>query len=262
MAAFTSLLFANLSNGNEPDILPRQPGLEDEDLPYAHPPGFQQNGGHSKANRLIGVIDYTGVLRKEVRRLFEPQRSRVELFTSDKAFLNRDVHNGPCCLVMDADAARDAALQLLGTLAHFHRTEQVVLFAQNTDAATCARAFRAGAVDFLTPSFSRRELLAAVEKGLRRSEILFQRRNEREKARRLLQQLTPREREVLGFVIAGKLNKVIGAELGITEKTIKKHRGRIMEKLRFRSVAELVNFALRCGLEPACPMGPKSPIRF
>jgi len=128
-----------------------------------------------------------------------------------------------------------------------------------SDVFTCAQAFKAGAADFLAKPLKNSELLRAVENGLLRSERLCLLRLEALAAQTLLDQLTPREREVLRFVIAGQINKEIADELGTGEKTIKKHRGQLMRKLRVGSVAELVHFSLRHGVKPARPYGTKVP---
>jgi FixJ family two-component response regulator len=128
------------------------------------------------------------------------------------------------------------------------------------DVRACVRALRAGAADFLLKPLKDVEVSEAVETGLHRSREQLHFLNTRRAAKALLKQLTPREREVLGWVISGRINKEIAAELGASEKTIKKHRGQVMRKLKVDSVAELTRFALQHGVESAIPMGPRSHI--
>src|SRR5262249_41467212 len=112
----------------------------------------------------------------------------------------------------------------------------------------CAQAMKAGAVDFLSKPFRADELLQCVERALTRSDEQRRRGAEQNKARRLVDLLTPREFEVMQLVVTGMLNKQIAAELGTAEKTVKVHRGRMMEKLGVTSVAELVRLVERAGI--------------
>jgi RNA polymerase sigma factor (sigma-70 family) len=114
----------------------------------------------------------------------------------------------------------------------------------------CAQVMKAGAVDFLSKPFKPRELLKCVDQALDRSAEQRRRTAKRNEVRRLLDLLTPREFEVMQFVITGMLNKQIGGELGVSEKTIKVHRGRLMQKLGITSVAELVRMVQRAEVPP------------
>jgi FixJ family two-component response regulator len=120
------------------------------------------------------------------------------------------------------------------------REEQLVFITGHGDIPMCARVMKAGAVDFLPKPFKSKELLKCVEDALHRSAEQRRRAAERNEARRLLDLLTPREFEVMQLVIRGMLNKQVGGELGVAEKTVKVHRGRLMQKLGVTSVAELV----------------------
>jgi FixJ family two-component response regulator len=120
------------------------------------------------------------------------------------------------------------------------REEQLVFITGYGDIPMCARVMKAGAVDFLPKPFKSHELLKCIEDALHRSAEQRRRAAERNEARRLLDLLTPREFEVMQLVITGMLNKQVGGELGVAEKTVKVHRGRLMQKLGVTSVAELV----------------------
>jgi FixJ family two-component response regulator len=141
-------------------------------------------------------------------------------------------------------------LSLQETLSVAGRGEQIVFITGYGDVPTCAKAMRAGAIDFLPKPFRNEDLLDAVARSLERSERLIREGSERQKIQALVDRLTPRELEVLALVIAGKLNKQIAAELGNSEKTIKIHRGRIMQKMGVFSVAGLVRLTDKVGIHP------------
>ena len=121
----------------------------------------------------------------------------------------------------------------------------------------CARAMKAGAVDFLPKPFKSQDLLKCIEDALHRSAEQRRRAGERNEARHLLDLLTPREFEVMQLIIRGMLNKQIGGELGVAEKTVKVHRGRLMQKLGVTSVAELVQLVQKAEIRPAARDGTK-----
>lgn len=131
------------------------------------------------------------------------------------------------------------------------REEQLVFITGHGDIPMCAQAMKAGAVDFLRKPFCDDELLQCVQNALTLSAEQRQRTAEKNEARGLLELLTPREFEVMQLVITGMLNKQIAAELGTAEKTVKVHRGRMMQKLGINSVAELVRLVHRACLAPA-----------
>jgi FixJ family two-component response regulator len=130
------------------------------------------------------------------------------------------------------------------------REEQLVFMTGYGNITMCVQVMKAGAVDFLPKPFKSRELLKCVEHALDRSAEQRRRAAERNEARRLPDLLTPREFEVMQLVITGMLNKQIGGELGVAEKTVKVHRGRLMQKLGVTSVAELVQLVQRAGVPP------------
>jgi FixJ family two-component response regulator len=128
------------------------------------------------------------------------------------------------------------------------REEQLVFITGYGNIPMCARVMKAGAVDFLSKPFKSRELLKCIENALHRSAEQRRRAAERNEACRLLDLLTPREFEVMQLVITGMLNKQVGGELGVAEKTVKVHRGRLMQKLGVTSVAELVQLVQKAGV--------------
>ena len=131
------------------------------------------------------------------------------------------------------------------------REEQLVFITGHGNIPMCAQVMKAGAVDFLPKPFKSQELLKCIEDALNRSAEQRRRAAERNGARRLLDLLTPREFEVMQLVIAGMLNKQVGGELGVAEKTVKVHRGRLMQKLGVTSVAELVQLVQKAEVRPS-----------
>ncbi len=193
------------------------------------------------------VDDDTSVLRS-LARLFRSARVQAETFSSATAFLERAVHNGPSCLVLDLRMPGVDGLELQGTLAA--RETQIVFLTGYGDVPTCADAMKAGAVDFLTKPVDDEILLHAVSRALARSAAIRQRLDERAAARARIDALTPREFAVMQRVIGGMLNKQIADELNSAEKTVKVHRGRVMEKMGVTSVADLVRATQVAGVKP------------
>ena len=203
------------------------------------------------ANALVFVIDDDASVRKGVSRLLRSARYKSEAFESASDFLAREQHPGPACLIVDVRMPGINGMDLQETLIQRRREEQLVFITGHGDISMCAQAMKAGAVDFLTKPFRDDELLQCVERALIRSAEQRQRSAERNEARRLLDLLTPREFEVMQFVITGMLNKQVAGKLGRAEKTVKVHRGRMMQKLRVTSVAELVRLVEKTCIAPA-----------
>lgn len=203
---------------------------------------------------LVCVVDDDESVRQGLSRLFRSARFPVETFGSAEDYLDRPAHNGPSCLVLDVRMPGLDGLELQQTLAG--RETQIVFITGHGDVPMCAQALKAGAVDFLTKPVDDEVLFAAVTRALARSTEIRKAKAERASTRAKLDQLTPREFEVLQRVIAGWLNKQIAAELGAAEKTVKIHRGRVMEKMGVASVAELVRIAQVAGVTPTTALPP------
>jgi FixJ family two-component response regulator len=200
---------------------------------------------------LVFLIDDDASVRKGVARLLCSAGYESEIFESASDFLARASHTGPSCVIVDVRMPGLNGIDLQKTLIQRRREEQLVFITGHGDISMCAQAMKAGAVDFLPKPFGDEELLQCVDRALVRSAEQRRRRAERDEARRLLDLLTPREFEVMQLVITGMLNKQIAAELGTVEKTVKVHRGRVMQKLRVTSVAELVRLVQRGCIAPA-----------
>ncbi len=203
------------------------------------------------ANALVFVIDDDASVRKGVSRLLRSARYKSEAFESASDFLAREQHSGPACLIVDVRMPGINGMDLQETLIQRRREEQLVFITGHGDISMCAQAMKAGAADFLPKPFRSDELLQCVERALIRSAEQRLRSADKNKTQHLLDSLTPREFEVMQLVITGILNKQIAGELGTAEKTVKVHRGRMMQKLGVTSVAELVRLVEKAGVAPA-----------
>ena len=199
------------------------------------------------ASPLVFVIDDDESVRKSLKRLLDSAKYESEIFKSASDFLARPPHPGPTCVIVDVRMPRLNGINFQEALIRRRQEEQLVFITGHGNIAMCARVMRAGAIDFLSKPFKFRELLKCVERALNRSAEQRSRAAERNDARRLLDLLTPREFEVMQLLITGMLNKQAAGELNITEKTVKAHRGRVMQKLGVTSVAELVRLAQKAG---------------
>lgn len=202
-------------------------------------------------NSFVFLVDDDASVRKGVSRLLRSAGYRSEVFESAPDFLARDQHTGPSCVIVDVRMPGLNGIELQKTLIKRRREEQLIFITGHGDISMCAQAMKAGAVDFLPKPFRADELLQCVQRALARSVDERSRTAEKNKARQLLDLLTPREFEVMQLVIRGMLNKQIAGELGRAEKTVKVHRGRLMQKLGVTSVADLVRLSERAGVSRA-----------
>jgi len=199
---------------------------------------------------LVFVIDDDPSIRKGLDRLLRLANYETEVFESASDFLARPRHAGPCCVIVDVQMPGLNGLAFQETLRQRRREEQLIFITGHGNIPMCARAMKAGAVDFLPKPFRRNELLKCVERALARSAAERERAQRKDHARHLLDLLTPREFEVMQLLTTGMLNKQVGRELGIAEKTVKVHRGRATQKLRVTSVAELVQLMHKAEVAP------------
>ncbi len=206
----------------------------------------------------IFVVDDDRSVRTSLVNLLASEDYAVEIFASAAEYLERAPYLGPACLILDVRLPGLDGLALQRRLTDEGRMEQIVFISGHGDLPMGIGAMKRGAVDFLAKPFDDDDLLSAVGQALARSAEHCRQHGEVAESRARLAKLTPREFEVFRLVIAGLLNKEIGAELGITLRTIKTHRARVMQKMGVISVAELVRLAQRAGIAPA-PHGPKGP---
>ncbi len=192
-------------------------------------------------NSVVFVIDDDESMRKSLHKLLDSANYQVELFDSAAEFLGREPHPGPSCLIVDVKMPGLNGIDLQRTLIQRRREEQLVFITGHGDIPMSVEAMKAGAVDFLAKPFKPWHLLECVENALAQSAEERDRAARRNEARALLDRLTPREFEVGQLLITGMLNKQVGAKLGMTEKTVKCHRGSLMHKLGITSVPELIS---------------------
>jgi FixJ family two-component response regulator len=204
----------------------------------------------------IFVVDDDRSVRTSLANLLATEDYAVEIFASAAEYLARALHPGPACLVLDVQLPGLDGLALQRQLTEEGRTEQIVFITGYGNLAMGVGAMKRGAVDFLPKPFRDDELLSSVAQALARSTEDWRQRAEVAESRARFAKLTPREFEVFRLVIAGMLNKEIGAELGITLRTTKVHRSRVMQKMNVISVAELVRLAQKAGITPL-PHRPK-----
>ncbi|MCC7326447.1 MAG: response regulator transcription factor [Burkholderiales bacterium] len=201
------------------------------------------------SSRNVYLVDDEPELTRALTRLLEAEGFVVRAFDSGDDFL-RQVSNGDAaCVVLDVAMPGLDGLRLQQHLAAMPGLA-IVFLTGHGDIPMSVQAIKAGAVDFLTKPVKRADLLRAVGSGLERAQAMHSAMKAHADLHARLALLTPREREVLGHVISGRLNKIIADRLGTTEHTIKVHRGRVMEKLAVGSVAELVRFAQQAGIAP------------
>jgi RNA polymerase sigma factor (sigma-70 family) len=211
---------------------------------------------------VVFIVDDDASVRKGLERLVRSVGLRGKTFASAPEFLQCAASDGPSCLVLDVRMPGVSGLALQETLAAAGQGIPIIFITGHGDIAMSVRAMKAGAVDFLPKPFNDQELLEAIQAALARDRQAREGRAARQAIQERAARLTPREREVLGLVVAGLLNKQIAAELGMSEKTVKAHRAQVMQKMRVSSVAQLVLLAEKIGLTTPQGLAPldQSPI--
>jgi FixJ family two-component response regulator len=189
---------------------------------------------------VVFVIDDDGAVRDAVKGLLESVGLKAVLFQSAGEFLESTVPDTPCCMVLDVRMPKMSGLQLQEELARADVQIPIVFITGHGDIAMAVRAMKAGAVDFLTKPFNNQQLLDAIFAALERDRTRRSQQESISMMREHYNLLSVREKEVLSHVAAGRLNKQIAAELGISEVMVKVHRANGMRKMHAKSVAELV----------------------
>jgi FixJ family two-component response regulator len=195
----------------------------------------------------VFVVDDDEYVREALETLIEVAGLRARTFASADLFLACPPALGPSCLVLDVNLPGVSGLDLQTLIAEARADMPIIFITGHGDIPMSVRAMKAGAAEFLTKPFAEEVLLDAIAAALERSRVAVDDRLVLQALRDRYATLSPREREVMGLVVRGLLNKQVGGELGITEITVKKHRGRVMEKMRARSVADLVKFSSSLG---------------
>ena len=196
----------------------------------------------------VYVVDDDASVRRGFERLLGASGFAVESFGAAEDFLETRVDEGPACLLLDIKMPGLSGLDLQVRLRETGRDLPIVFITGHGDIPSTVQAMRSGAVDFLPKPVAEESLLASVRRSLDKDLAGRAKRQHHDGIGQRLGRLTPREREVFGLVVRGKLNKQIAFELGPSEKTVKVHRGRVMQKMEAESLAELVRMANTVGL--------------
>jgi len=220
---------------------------------------YSESAGHvdevegrqmSDVTPIVFVVDDDVSVRESLELLIRAAGWHPETFASALEFQSRPRPTVPCCLVLDVTLPGLSGLELQQRLVE--RTDMPIIFITgHGDVPMSVQAMKAGAVEFLTKPFTNDVLLAAIGGAIKRSRTAVRQEAELRVLRSAYASLTPREREVMALVVSGLLNKQVGGELGISEITVKAHRGQVMRKMKADSLPELVTMAARLGLRPA-----------
>ena len=199
---------------------------------------------------VVFVVDDDAAVRESLGRLIASVGLKVDVFPSARAFLDARRPDAPGCLVLDVRLPGLSGLDLQRELAETDAELPIIFITGHGDIPMSVRAMKAGAAEFLTKPFRQQDLLDAIRSAIERDRTMRADRAERAELRRRYASLTPRERDVLAWIVAGLLDKQIAAELGTSEATVKEQRGHVMAKMQAGSVAELVRIASRLGIAP------------
>ncbi len=202
----------------------------------------------SELKPTVFVVDDDVSVREALEGLIRTAGWEVRAFASAEAFLACPPASGPSCLVLDVSLPALNGLGLQARVAGERSDMPIIFITGYGDVPMSVRAMKAGAAEFLTKPFGEEELLGAIKAALDRSRQMVEDQASLRALRERYDSLSRRERQVMALVVTGLMNKQVGGELGISEITVKAHRGRVMEKMQAGSLAELVNISARLGL--------------
>jgi FixJ family two-component response regulator len=200
---------------------------------------------------VIYLVDDEPAVLKAVSRLIRSAGYTINTFNAAEEFLCQRSEGAHGCIILDVSMPGLNGLELQQALFAKGMLLPIIFLTGRGDVPTSVRAMKQGAADFLTKPVNAEQLLSAVAAAVVRDRLAWQLRDEEAEIERRLATLTAREREVFKHVISGRLNKQTAVDLGTVEKTVKVHRARVMEKMRVKSLAELVRLAERAGIAPA-----------
>jgi FixJ family two-component response regulator len=201
-----------------------------------------------ESDAVIAVVDDDPSVRLSLQRLIRSMGWRAETFASAREFLERERSDGPSCLVLDLQLPGLSGLDLQKQMAEAGLETPIVFLTGHGDIPASVKAMKAGATEFLTKPVDDQDLLKAIREAVERDRLNRQQHEELRELKSRYESLTAREQEVMQPVISGLLNKQIAGKLGITEDTVKFHRGHIMRKMRADSLADLVRMAQNLGI--------------
>jgi len=208
----------------------------------------------SHVTPIVSVVDDDISVRESLESLIRCEGWQPETFASAQEFLDRPRASVPSCLVLDISLPGLNGLELQERVAGERTDMPIIFITGHGDVPMTVQAMKAGAVEFLTKPFSDDLLLSAVRAAIERSRVAVNQGAEMRVLRERYASLSQREQQVMGLVVSGLLNKQVGGELGISEITVKAHRGKVMQKMKADSLADLVKIAARLPLAPAATM--------
>ena len=197
----------------------------------------------SEAQPVVVIIDDDPDIRDALHGLLETINLEATLFATASEFLAGKGPQGPCCIVVDVRLPGLSGLDFQQELARRNIPIPVIFITGHGDIPMSVRAMKAGAVEFLTKPLHDQDFLDAVQSALRRDQARLEHERTVADLRTLHASLTPRERQVMALLVAGRVNKQIAAEIGISEVTVRLHRGQVMQKMRAGSLADLIRIA-------------------
>jgi FixJ family two-component response regulator len=201
-------------------------------------------------NATVFIIDDDISIRRSLSYLLSAYDYTVETFSSSEEFLEREPYTGTGCLILDINLEGKSGMELQDELIKLGSHLPVIFITSKGNVHLSVETIRKGAINFLEKPFKKKELLGSIEEAIELSKIFKEERNNTRNARKLIDSLTPRETEILKYLITGLLNKQTAAELNITEHTVQLHKLSICKKLGVKSIPEMITISRNAGIIP------------